>query len=161
MYIAIAAVSEPFGGVSEWTARLPSALAATLLVLLFARAFGRNLGRGAALVGGLTLPASVLWLDRVPSAEVDLVQVAWGGAALLSFLRALELAEDRAARTQTLWWLVALLCVAGGTLTKWTAPAFFYLTVLLLLWWRGRLRLLLGRGHLLGVLLVAGLCCAW
>src|SRR6266542_7058630 len=61
MYVAIAAVSWPFGGVSEWTARLPSAVAATLLVLLFARAFGRSLGRGAALVAGLTLPATVLW----------------------------------------------------------------------------------------------------
>src|SRR5205085_5584755 len=95
MYVAIAATSWPFGGVSEGTARLPSALAATLLVLLFARAFGRNLGRGAALVAGLTLPASVLWLDRVPSAEIDMVQVAWVGAALLAFLRALELAEKR------------------------------------------------------------------
>ncbi|MBI1918451.1 MAG: glycosyltransferase family 39 protein [Planctomycetes bacterium] len=165
MYIAIAAASWPFGSVREWTARLPSAVAATLLVLLFARAFGRSLGRGAALVAGLTLPATVLWLDRVPSAEIDMVQVAWVGAALLSFLRALELAESHAtpsaSRVGTLWWTVSLLCVAGGTLTKWTAPAFFYLTVLPLLWWRGRLRLLLGRGHLLGVALVAGLCFAW
>src|SRR4051794_7301299 len=165
MYVAIAATSWPFGGVSEGTARLPSALAATLLVLLFARAFGRNLGRGAARVAGLTLPASVLWLDRVPSAEIDMVQVAWVGVALLAFLRALELADGGAAssasRREALWWALALLCVAGGTLTKWTAPAFFYLTVVPLLWWRGRLRLLMGRGHLLGVLLAAGLCAAW
>jgi hypothetical protein len=53
------------------------------------------------------------------------------------------------------------LCVAGGTLTKWTAPAFFYLTVIPLLWWRGQSWLLLGRGHLLGVALAAGVCLAW
>ena len=35
--------------------------------------------------------------------------------------------------------MLALLCVAGGTLTKWTAPAFFYLTVVPLLAWRGEL----------------------
>src|SRR5271155_1029155 len=35
MYAAIAAVSWPLGGVSEWSARLPSALAATALVFLF------------------------------------------------------------------------------------------------------------------------------
>src|SRR5207249_8237437 len=96
----------------------------------------------------------------------DMVQVAWVGAALLAFLRALELAEGREASrgesgTETRWWAVALLCVAGGTLTKWTAPAFFYLTVGPLSWWRGRLRRLLGRGHLLGVVLAAGLCFAW
>src|SRR5262249_11366894 len=77
MSVAIAAVSWPFGEVREWTARLPSAVAATALVLFFAQAFGRTLGRGAALVAGLTLPATVLWLDRVPSAEIDMVQVAW------------------------------------------------------------------------------------
>src|SRR4051812_45761077 len=35
MYALIALCSAPFGGVTEWTARLPSALAATLTVRLF------------------------------------------------------------------------------------------------------------------------------
>jgi hypothetical protein len=51
--------------------------------------------------------------------------------------------------------------VAGGFLTKWTAPAFFYLAALSFLWQRGRLRLLLGRGHLVSAALAAGLCLAW
>src|SRR5262249_9513017 len=59
------------------------------------------------------------------------------------------------------WWLAALLCVGGGVLTKWTAPAFFYGTAVPLLWWRGRLRLLLGRRHLVSAALAAGLCLAW
>jgi hypothetical protein len=57
--------------------------------------------------------------------------------------------------------VAALLCVAGGVLTKWTAPAFFYGTVVPLLWWRGRLRLLFGRYHLVSAALAAGVCCAW
>jgi 4-amino-4-deoxy-L-arabinose transferase-like glycosyltransferase len=153
MYAAIALVSWPFGEVSAWTARLPSVLAATVLVLLFAQTFARELNRRAGVVAALVLAASLLWLDRVPSAEIDMVQVAWVSAALLCFLRVLE--------GRDWWWCVALLCVAGGTLTKWTAPAFFYLTVLPLLWWRGQLRLLLGRGHLLGVTLGAGACLMW
>ena len=179
-YIAIALVSRPFGGVSERSARLPSVLAALVLVLLFAQTFARELGRRAGLVAALVLSASLLWLDRVPSAEIDMLQVAWVGAALLCFLRALEASggRDRAsggceppdsaaesggshpplART---WWCAALVCVAGGVLTKWTAPAFFYLTVLPLLWWRGQLRLLLSRGHLLAVALGAAVCLAW
>src|SRR5262249_56454347 len=59
------------------------------------------------------------------------------------------------------WWLAALLCVGGGVLTKWTAPAFFYGTAVPLLWWRGRLRLLLGRGHLAGAALAAAVCLGW
>ena len=89
MYVAIALVSWPFGAVSEWSARLPSVLAATVLVLLFAQTFARELGRRAGVVAALVLSASLLWLDRVPSAEIDMVQVAWVGAALLCFLRAL------------------------------------------------------------------------
>src|SRR6266849_798761 len=77
MYAAIALVSWPFGGVTVWTARLPSALAATATVLLVYWYFGRQLGRLGGLVAAATLPASLVWLDKVPSAEIDPVQVAW------------------------------------------------------------------------------------
>jgi 4-amino-4-deoxy-L-arabinose transferase-like glycosyltransferase len=166
MYIAIVLASWPTGCVSETTARLPSALAATLTVLLFYWSFSRNLGRLAGLIAAAILPASVFWLDKAPSAEIDMLQVAWVTAALLFFLRALELDEDRSSildprSSSFLWWLAALLCVAGGVLTKWTAPLFFYATVLPLLWWRGRLRLLFGWRHLLSAGLGASICIGW
>jgi 4-amino-4-deoxy-L-arabinose transferase-like glycosyltransferase len=164
MYVAIALASWPAGRVSAATARLPSALAATVIVLLFYGTFAKRLGRRAGLLAAALLPASVLWLQRAPSAEIDLVQLAWVSAALLCFLRALEIAESpelgRFVR-EWLWWQLALFCVAGGALTKWTAPAFFYLTVVPLLWWRGRLRYLCRPGHLLSVILAALPCCAW
>jgi 4-amino-4-deoxy-L-arabinose transferase-like glycosyltransferase len=106
----------------------------------------------------------VLWLQRVPSAEIDLVQLAWVSAALLCFFRALEIAECMDRRRfahEWLWWQLALLCIAGGVLTKWTAPAFFYLTVAPLLWWRGRLRYLWQPCHLLSVILAALPCLVW
>jgi 4-amino-4-deoxy-L-arabinose transferase-like glycosyltransferase len=207
MYAAIALLSWPFGGVSEWTARLPSALGGTAVVFLFYWYFGRQLGRLGGLVAGLLVPVGFMWLDKAPSAEIDALQVAWVTAAVLLLLRALE--DDKVTRWQgdkvttetpdrhvlamrvqvptdgnpspcplvtlspchpvTLspratawrWWLAALLCVAGGFLTKWTAPAFFYATAVPLLWWRGRLRLLFGRQHLAGAALAAGLCLAW
>jgi 4-amino-4-deoxy-L-arabinose transferase-like glycosyltransferase len=59
------------------------------------------------------------------------------------------------------WWLLSLLCVAGGFLTKWTAPAFFYITAITLLYWRGQLRLLIGWRHLLALGLFIGLCALW
>ncbi|MGH7169537.1 MAG: ArnT family glycosyltransferase [Gemmataceae bacterium] len=164
MYAAIALTSWPFGQVSAATARLPSALAATATVLFFYAVFARRLGRRAGLLAAVLLPASVLWLQRVPSAEIDLVQLAWVAAALLCLLRALEIAEepDRPRfRREWLWWQLALLCVAGGLLTKWTAPAFFYLTLVPLLWLRGRLRVLLRPAHWLSVLVAALPCLAW
>jgi 4-amino-4-deoxy-L-arabinose transferase-like glycosyltransferase len=155
-YAAIALFSWPLGGVCEWTARLPSALAATATVLLVYWYFGRQLGRRGGLVAAGILPMSLMWLDKATAAEIDMMQVAWVTAALLFFLRALE-EEDGSAR----WWLASLLCVAGGLLTKWTAPAFFYGTAIPLLWCRGRLRLLWGRRHVVNAALAAGICLAW
>jgi 4-amino-4-deoxy-L-arabinose transferase-like glycosyltransferase len=198
MYAAIALLSWPFGGVSEWTARLPSALAATAAVFLWFWYFSRHLGRRGGLLAAVILPLSLMWLDKATAAEIDMMQVAWVTAALLCFLRALEIAEapvstseatllsarvatngtvvsiqrlepphpnpsppSTGARGPWTWWLAALLCVAGGVLTKWTAPAFFYGTVVPLLWWRGRLRLLFGRHHIVSALVGAGVCFAW
>jgi 4-amino-4-deoxy-L-arabinose transferase-like glycosyltransferase len=163
LYVAIALASGPAGAVNEVTARLPSAVAATLTVFLFYWYFGRVLGRRAGLVAAAVLPASVTWLERVPTAELDLVQLAWVTAAVLLFLRGLEVSEagGRPGWAEWPWWQAALLCVAGGVLTKWTAPAFFYLTAVPLLWWRGRLRLLVGRAHLVSVCVAAVPCLAW
>jgi 4-amino-4-deoxy-L-arabinose transferase-like glycosyltransferase len=193
MYAAIALASWPFGGVSEWTARFPSALAATATVFLFYWYFGRQLGRVGGLTAAVILPMSVMWLDKAPSAEIDMLQVAWVAGAILFFLRALECAEesetlgariivsyrvsssgeilsqassrwqppDVRRHSEWFWWLASLLCVAGGLLTKWTAPAFFYCTAIPLLWWRGRLRLLWGWHHLLAAVIAAGVCLSW
>jgi 4-amino-4-deoxy-L-arabinose transferase-like glycosyltransferase len=161
-YAAIAAVSWPLGGVSDASARLPSALAATATVLLFFWYFCRLFGTRGGLVAGFIVPASVMWLDKASAAEIDMLQVFWVAGSVLFALRALE-AEEAVAKPQAAfrWWLAALLCVAGGVLTKWTAPAFFYLTLIPLLWWRGQLRLLWGCHHLLAAGVAAALCFGW
>jgi 4-amino-4-deoxy-L-arabinose transferase-like glycosyltransferase len=164
MYAAIALVCSPFGEVTAATARLASALAATAMVFLFYALFTRQIGRRAGIVAASLLPASVMWLQRVPSAEIDLVQLAWVAAALFCFFRALELVEsppDGGRWREWVWWQGALLCVAGGFLTKWTAPAFFYFTVLPLLILRRHRRCLWRPPHLLAVLLAAALPLAW
>ncbi len=195
MYAAIALASWPAGTVCEWTARLPSALAATLMVFLFYGHFRRELGRLGGLIAALVLPTSLLWLTYAPSAEIDMLQVTWVTVAILCFLRALDITEAQAAANRLsvsaagyrvsatgqilehrafgpptdarerhsawFWWLAALLCVTGGFLTKWTAPAFFYGTVVPLLWWRGQSRLLVQRQHLVSATLAGSLCLAW
>ena len=135
MYAAIALASWPFGEVRPWTARLPSALAAAATVWMFYWYFARVLGRHGGLLAALVLPAAPMWLDKAGAAEIDMLQVAWVTGAVLCFLRALECAEEGGAggAPGRRWWLLALLCVAGGVLTKWTAPVFFYATALALL----------------------------
>ncbi len=158
MYMAIALCSWPFGEVSEWTARLPSALAAASIVFLMYWFFTRQLDRRAGLLAALLVPMSAFWLERSTSAEIDMLLVAWVTASMLFFLRAL-VADGSPLNG---WWLLAaLVCMACGTLTKWTAPAFFYGTALPFLWWRGRLRILWSRQHLLSAVVAAGLVLSW
>jgi 4-amino-4-deoxy-L-arabinose transferase-like glycosyltransferase len=157
MYLAIVLCSLPVGRVTEFTARLPSALAATGCVLMFFWYFHRQIGRSAGFVGALTLPMSLMWLDKASSAEIDTLQVFWVAASLLCFFRAID--GDQAG--SFVWWLVAMLCVAGGILTKWTAAEFFYGTAIPYLWWRGRLRILWGWQHLTGLAIAAVICLAW
>jgi 4-amino-4-deoxy-L-arabinose transferase-like glycosyltransferase len=159
MYAAIALASWPIGQVTEATARLPSVVAATITVILFYWYFRRQTGRLGGLVAAVILPLNIMWLDKAPSAEIDMLQVAWVAAAIIFLLRALE--ADEEGRRGWIWWMAALLCVAGGVLTKWTAPAFFYGTAIPLLWCRGRLRLLWGRQHLCSAAVGATICIGW
>ncbi|MCS6977582.1 MAG: glycosyltransferase family 39 protein [Gemmatales bacterium] len=165
MYAAIAAASWLRGEVVEWTARLPSALSATLLMVLLYWYFARNVGRLGGLIAAAIAPCSMLWLDKAAAAEIDMLQVFWVGAALLFFFRAVEAEEagrnESSAMAAWFWWLLALLCVAGGVLTKWTAPAFFYAAAIPFLIWRRRPLLLFSWRHLTAACLGAGICLGW
>ncbi len=160
-YAAIGLCSLPFGEVTSASARLPSVFAATLAIVLLHGMFRRVLGEREALFAALVIPCSVLWLDKVPSAEIDMSLVGWVTAALVLFHRAISNQGADAPRSPTSFLLLSLLCVAGGTLTKWTAPAFFYLTVIPLLAWRRQLSLLFDWSHLLAVALAVLVCALW
>jgi 4-amino-4-deoxy-L-arabinose transferase-like glycosyltransferase len=174
MYAAIALASLPAGKVTELSARLPSAIAATTAVLLFFWFFRRHYGTRAGLLAAGLLPLSFMWLDKGNAAEIDMMQTAWVCGAILFFLRAMEIEQDlanttaiavipgRPARLQaTLWSMASLLCVAGGVLTKWTAPAFFYLMAIPYLWRCRRLSYLLSLRHVFPALLAASICFVW
>jgi 4-amino-4-deoxy-L-arabinose transferase-like glycosyltransferase len=161
VYAAIGLASWPTGHVTEVTSRIPSAVAATITVLFGFSTLRRFLGERRAFAAAILMPMSWLWLDKVPSAEIDILQLAWVAAALFCFLRCYEATEAGRRRVGLGWSIAALLCVTGGFLTKWTAPAFFYLTVIPFLSVRGRWRWLFGRDHLVAAGLAAALCVAW
>jgi 4-amino-4-deoxy-L-arabinose transferase-like glycosyltransferase len=208
MYLAIVLCSLPLGYVTEFSARLPSALAACACVAVVAWYFTRRLGRRAGLAAGLMLPMAFMWIDKSTAAEIDMLQTAFVTASILFFLRAVERpgvssqwsvvssketdthaatassqvsevtvqgaavrsresdagrATDYGLRTTDsfVWWLAACLCMAGGVLTKWTAPQFFYGTALPYLWWTGRLRLLVRWPHLVSAGIAASIVIAW
>src|SRR5262245_29186195 len=161
IYAAIGLASWPAGRVTEETARIPSAIAATLTVLFAFATLRRFLDERTAFAAVLLLPVSFLWLDKVPSAEIDMLQLAWVSAAIFFFARAYVAKDGGRSSAARGWWIGALLCVAGGFLTKWTAPAFFYLTIGPFLVWRGRWRWLFGRDHLIAATIAVAICATW
>lgn len=144
------------GQVNAITARLPSILAGLALIALAGWVIRPRFGAEAGWAAMVLMPCSVLWLDRVPSAEIDLVQTAWVTGSLLALLHAIN-----GKRHRTHAWLIAMGCVAGGLFTKWTGPAFFYLTALVWLGWRRQLIRFLDTGHLLGLAGVALVFLLW
>jgi 4-amino-4-deoxy-L-arabinose transferase-like glycosyltransferase len=161
MYAAIALASWPFGEVTEWSARLPSVIAASVVAFVLFGLFRRYVDGRAALVAAVTFPISLMVLDKAPSAEIDMLQVAWVFGSVACALRAVEDFSESDTKGRIGWWMGALLCVAGGFLTKWTAPAFFYLTLVPFLWSRGNLRALWSFSHLAAVAIGAGVSLAW
>lgn len=153
-YVAIGLCSLPLGEVTAASARLPSVLAASAALFLVYRLFRSALDERAALLAALLLPTNLLWLDKVPSAEIDMTLLGWVAAAIVFLQRALDTNATR-------WWLLSLLSLALGTLTKWTAPAFYYLTAIPLLAWRGELRVLFGWRHLTACACAVVVCALW
>lgn len=160
--LLILLASLPSGHVTPITARLPSIAASVAIVLAFYLTFASHSGPRAGILAALIVPCSFLWLDRVPSAEIDLVQTTWVSLSLLFLAQAIESSEaGLSSIVRWAWWQAAILCVAGGFLTKWTAPAFFYLTAFPLLAWRKQLRLLFAWPHLLAAFLASLPCLGW
>jgi 4-amino-4-deoxy-L-arabinose transferase-like glycosyltransferase len=159
IYVGMGLMSLPYGRVTEATARLPSALAATLAVLLAYCTLRRFLGDRAAFVAAVLLPVSGQWLDKAPSAEIEMLHLATVAAAIFAFLRAME--AEPGSRLARWWGLAAMVCVAIGFLVKWPAPSFFYLAVIPFLIWHRRLHWLVSPEHLIGVALAVVVWSAW
>lgn len=157
-YWAIAGVGSILGEVSVWSARLPAAIAGCFAVLIVYFTLRRYVRNEVALLAACVLPMSMLWLEKASSSEIDTMLVMWVLAAWSCFLRVMESADTK---MEWRWWLVTLLCVAGGVLTKWTSFLFFYaMAVPTLLWHRSFWRLF-AWPHLLGATLGVAVVLAW
>lgn len=86
-YWLAAAAGAPFGGVSEFAARLPSALAGVATVAI-AMAFGTLLGgRAVGTLAGILLVTTIDWSWRARAVQLDTLLAACETAALLAFWR--------------------------------------------------------------------------
>lgn len=83
----IAILSQPTGEVSEFTARLPSFLAATLAIVCLYCMVHREMGRGPAIAAVIVLGTSVDWFRTAVGARVDMLLTAMLTLSFLSLYR--------------------------------------------------------------------------
>ncbi len=107
---AIALLSLPVGGVTHWTARLPSALAALGTVLLVMRLGRRFGGERVAWLAGLTVCTTLMFWEKARWTQIEalLCFLVW---AALSAFEAWRAGDASGRRAGLLFWLAAALAV--------------------------------------------------
>lgn len=159
-YWAIAATGVMTGEVTTWSARLPAALAGMVAVLIVYFIVKRYRDSFTAMLCAMALPMSMMWLEKASSSEIDTMLVMWVLGAWACFLQVMEVKPTDAIRGLG-WWIAALVCVAGGVLTKWMGFLFFYIMVIPMLAWHRQLWRLFHWHHLLAALIGVALVWCW
>jgi 4-amino-4-deoxy-L-arabinose transferase-like glycosyltransferase len=160
-YWLAAAAGAPLGRVTEFAARLPSALAGIAAVAATIALGTLCFGRGAGTLAGLLLATTFDWSYRARTVQLDTLLALFETTALLAFWRieaasnAVGLPKDRAsvdARRRNLVWLhgsLALAVLSKGPV-GWIVPL---LAIAAYLAWERRLRDLRGLLPLWGLAL--------
>ncbi|MDQ2867757.1 MAG: glycosyltransferase family 39 protein [Verrucomicrobiota bacterium] len=143
---------------NEWTARLPSALCILAVALAFI-----TIGRGALGESGAFI-AALIWLTFGGSIEKGRqieIEALYVSATALAFI--CWLAAYRAGRGGMRLWFWPAVFLGLGALAKGPLPhlLFFYGPVIALLWHDRKLSLLLRPAHVLALLIIFGIFCAW
>ena len=112
-YWAQAAAFKATGRFDERSARLPSAIAASLLVLLVAAGVGRALGAGAGLAAGAALATMAMTVAGARLASTDMLHALFFCASAAAWVPVLE-GSPRASR----WILLSGLLAGGAALVK-------------------------------------------
>ena len=116
-YWIVAGLSIAAGGVSEWTARLPSAVSAAGTVIVFFFLLRRWTDRRTAYLGAAMLATSVGFLISAREAQADMLMTFFTTASLASLWMAVE--RDGRAR---FGWLVMAGLAAGLAMLARPAP---------------------------------------
>jgi 4-amino-4-deoxy-L-arabinose transferase-like glycosyltransferase len=143
---------------TEWTARLPSALAILAVALGFV-----TRGRGALGATG-SLFAALIWLINAGNVEKGrLIEIEAIYASLTALAFIFWIGAYRAEKTGARLWLFPAIFLGLGMLAKGPLPhlLFFYGPVIAMLWNDRKLSLLLRGGHGKALIIMFGMFVAW
>ena len=121
-YWTVAGLAYLTGGVDEWTARLPSALAALGTVLVVMALVRRRGDRPTARLAGAALATSGLFLVMARTAQADMMLAFFCTAALA----ALWMAVETHGRRRFAWLVLAGAAAALAMLAKGPVPAIVF-----------------------------------
>jgi len=149
LFWAIAAVSAPFGDVTETTARIPSVVAALITLLCTYLLAARLYDRGTAWWSAVILMTGTRFWWQARTVQTDMILTACLSCALVAFWQWYDPPGGEARRVR---WLVAFYgCVALAVYAKGPPGILFPILLIVAFFWRRRderrrVHLLLGIG---------------
>jgi 4-amino-4-deoxy-L-arabinose transferase-like glycosyltransferase len=145
----IAASAGIFGGVNEWTSRLPSVLMMVLNSLSVYLLTRKWLGREGRLFAAVMVLCMTGLMEKGREAEIDSLHI-----FVLSFILLVWIHGYLSQWSPTALWGLSLMLVGIGFLSKGPQVIFFfYMTVIPYLLWKKRMSLFFSRGHAFGLVL--------
>jgi 4-amino-4-deoxy-L-arabinose transferase-like glycosyltransferase len=143
---------------SEWTARLPSALAVLAVALAFVRLGAKPLGTTGSLL------AAIVWLTNFGNIEKGrLIEIEALYVSLTALAFIFWVATYRLGKSGLRLWLVPACFLGLGMLAKGPLPhlLFFYAPVIALLWCEGNVSILFRRTHGAALIIMFGIFVSW
>jgi 4-amino-4-deoxy-L-arabinose transferase-like glycosyltransferase len=154
---AVNGVAALRGGVDEWAARLPSAVAAILAMLLIRGLGARLFDRRAGFLGALIFATSLQILERGRWASIDMTLNLFVLAAIVLLWSAAEDGPPARLKVAAAWLAMGLATLAKGPVGLVLPLLATLPPVLWLRGWRSAIRLLRPDG----ILLYLGVTLAW
>ncbi|HET7227323.1 MAG TPA: glycosyltransferase family 39 protein [Chthoniobacterales bacterium] len=155
----IAAASFKLSGFrTEWTARLPSALAILAVALASVTRGRRALGTTGSLLAALIWLVNAGNMEKGRLIEIEAIYVSLTALAFIFWM-----AAYREEKTGAQLWLSPAIFLGLGMLAKGPLPhlLFFYGPVIAVLWNDGKLSLLARREHAIALIIMVGIFVAW
>lgn len=145
------------GSRSEWTVRIPSALAVLVVAVAFITISRAGLGPTGSVVAALVWLTTIGIIEKGRLIEIEAIYVSLCALAVICWM-----SWWLTGRSPWLTWTVPWIWLGLGWLAKGPVHLlFFYAVVFAVLWQRKQLKALFHPAHLLGIVVMVGIFAAW
>ena len=153
----VAASFKVFGVRNEWTARLPSAIAALAVAIAFVTVARVSLGARGSLMAALIWMTNIGIIEKGRLIEIEALYVSLCGLAIIFWLSFWQ-----QKKSPWLIWLPASVFLGIGLLAKGPTHLVFFYGIVLAVVWQGKdWRLLVHPAHFVALAIVLAIPAAW